>query len=161
LGARRICGVASSHGTRASNTTRHSATTQTHHNSQTAPTCTPARRTHPGARGVGGDLGRRGILRDDLARWGDRSRLQAAARAAGARLLDRTADLLRNQFIGATVHYAQSQAKRRALSARQLDVCVDRALVAGGYLKIVQTDGHRFVRITDKGREALAAAEIQ
>ena len=38
---------------------------------------------------------------------------------------------------------------------------VDRALVAGGYLKIVQTDGHRFVRITDKGREALAAAEIQ
>jgi hypothetical protein len=38
---------------------------------------------------------------------------------------------------------------------------VDRALVAGGYLKIVQTDGHRFVRITDKGRKALAAAEIQ
>ena len=38
---------------------------------------------------------------------------------------------------------------------------VDRALLAGGYLKIVQTDGHRFVRITDKRREALAAAEIQ
>src|SRR5258708_37861380 len=78
------------HGTRASNTTRQSATAQTHHNSQTAPTCTPARRTHPGARGVGGDLGRRGILRDNLARWGDRPRLQAAARAAGARLLGTT-----------------------------------------------------------------------
>ena len=38
---------------------------------------------------------------------------------------------------------------------------VDRALVAGGYLKIVQTDGHRFVRIRGKGRDALAAAEIQ
>ena len=81
---------ATPHGTRASNTTRQSATTQTHHNSQTAPTCIPARRTHPGARGVGGDLGRRGILRDDLARRGDRPRLQAAARAAGACLLGTT-----------------------------------------------------------------------
>jgi hypothetical protein len=68
---------------RAANTIGQSATTQTHHNSQTAPTCTPARR-NTGARGVGGDLGRRGILRDDLARWGDRPRLQTAARAAGA-----------------------------------------------------------------------------